>query len=280
MKFEQTMMPEIWKGYRPQEEEQQSQVALRLSIRERVEKHNRRCEAALTVVELIKKHDLPFDERGRTGYGTQINNPVEAIKQSSWRSLVMELNLRDIMSIKRREEVNRDIYDCPRQLPEFNEANVYSFVDETFRNVPQMMMEAVKEVYTWLVPGVNWTEYKTNNPYKLGVKVIKTHVCQSWGSRLTLSFRGADDQLSALGNVLRMLDGQGVDKDNPLSSRIDAVLHVGLMEYEDDYLHMRFFKNGNAHITFKRDDLVALINQTAANGALPGEWIESRGFAY
>jgi len=36
------------------------------------------------------------------------------------------------------------------------------------------------------------------------------------------------------------------------------------MEAENDYFHLRWFKNGNGHLTFKRADLVEQMNRILA----------------
>jgi hypothetical protein len=98
-------------------------------------------------------------------------------------------------------------------------------------------------------------------------------------------------QVDALGNALFMLDGKGVRKggaekedDRKLvgsyASAWDFDWGKGLI-YEDAYLTAKPFQNGKVHITFKRDDLVAQINQAGADMILQQTGREeTRGFSH
>ena len=92
---------------------------------------------------------------------------------------------------------------------------------------------------------------------------------------------GTEKNVDALGNVLSMLDGKGIEKHpNTLSCMVNAAWNENRV-FENAYLIMKGFKNGNAHITFKRMDLVAKINQCAGKLWLRDREKEaSRGFLH
>jgi len=88
-----------------------------------------------------------------------------------------------------------------------------------------------------------------------------------------------------------MLDGRGVRKSEartPEEAKDCGPYCLAWSEawkkgeiYEDDFLTAKAFKNGNAHLTFKRPDIVAKINQAAGEWALQAAGREkTRGFSY
>lgn len=61
--------------------------------------------------------------------------------------------------------------------------------------------------------------------------------------------------------VLRVLDGQPEsDHRRGTYHLVSEACHARRTEAEDNYLHVRWFRNGNGHLTFKRPDLVDQIN--------------------
>ena len=157
--------------------------------------------------------------------------------------------------------------------------------------IPRMIHEAVREVFKWLTPGQRWTGCKTSNEFKIGQKVIVTYTAESNYSRGFRVNYHRKANVDALGNVLAMLDGKGVRKrnraetDDPKLAGSYADAWSGAWgkpeAYEDDYLTAKAFANNKVHITFKRMDLVAQINQAGNEPELPDPArAKSRGFSH
>ena len=171
------------------------------------------------------------------------------------------------------------------------EENVFGFFEQTCASFPDLIKEALREVFKWLTPSQLWTGCKTSNEFKIGKKVVLCHVarlCYSGGLQVDYDRR---PQVDALGNALSMLDGKGVRKnrcdkeeDRKLTgSYTDAWDHAWNqgIPYEDGYLIAKAFRNRNVHVTFKRDDLVEKINQAGAEAALQKAGREeTRGFSH
>ena len=75
------------------------------------------------------------------------------------------------------------------------------------------------------------------------------------------------DELMAIDKVFHLLDGQGIPEgyEGPL---IDALQTAGDGKGETNYFVFQCYQNTNIHLTFKRLDLVKLLNQVAGGGAL------------
>ena len=56
--------------------------------------------------------------------------------------------------------------------------------------------------------------------------------------------------------------------ENSALSAIEVACENRLRECETDYFRFKWFKNGNMHLTFKRMDLVAKMNQIAGENLI------------
>jgi len=282
----------LWKDPDARQPDDSTEVALRLSISERCAEINRLKENYAKALEHLAGVPLPYDCRM-----PQLPDECLEIERHAWRSFIDDLHLREVLSIGARKKLDAQLYENRRgygdnaPLPPFTEENVFGFFEQTCANFPDLIKEALREVFKWLTPSQRWTGCKTSNEFKIGKKVVLCHVaspCHSGGLQVDYDRRA---QVDALGNALSMLDGKGVRKsrrekeeDRKLTgSYTDAWDHdwrQGL-PYEDGYLIAKPFSNRNVHVTFKRDDLIAKINQAGADAVLQQAGREeSRGFSH
>lgn len=125
-------------------------------------------------------------------------------------------------------------------------------------------------------------DYKTNLPQKFGKRIVITYMRNSvtagsryGGTGTSLGMPNYDrcNRLDDLVRVLSVLDGKPEpDHRNGWYSRLGSCRATTDPDAADDYLSVRSFRNGNAHITFKRPDLVDQMNKIIAKhypGALP-----------
>jgi hypothetical protein len=257
-------------------------VAARLSIAERCQQCRKAKENLLAAIELLADVPLHADHEIRN----QFSHPVDAclyVGRVYWQKFVEDTGVKSMMSIKKREELDRQLYpdrcrsyhDESAKLPPFEEAQVYAFFDSICGGAGEMIKEAIREVFEWLRP--SHKHYKTNDEFQIGRKVILGYMAEHYTG---VAYRRRAE-VDALGNVLYMLDGKGVRKHpDTLSNAISNAWRTS-DTYEDEYLIAKRFANQNAHITFKRPDLIAQIN--ASSGEL---WLrqqteqKSRGFSH
>ena len=264
------------------EEKEQKTVALRLSIVERCTLVTRQKERYALALDHLSGIPLPYDCRL-----PQLQDECLEIERCAWRSFIDNLHLREVLSVKARETLDKQLnenhrgYGREEPLPPFNEPNVWGFFEQVCARLGDMLKEAVVEVFKWLTPGTRWSGLKTNSDFRIGAKVICCSAASPsyrHGMQANIYRRA---EIDALGNVLAMLDGKGVAKhpDN-LSNLWTNAWEDGRI-FESEYMTAKAFANGNVHIKFKRLDLVQRMNEAGNEAALPAAGRdESRGFSH
>jgi len=271
---------------------QSTEVALRLSISERCTDVRRLKENYAKAIGYLADVPLPYDCRLPT-----LEDECLEIERHAWRKFIDDLHLREILSVGARKKLDDQLFENRRgyghqpPLPPFTEVNVFGFFEQTCANIPNLIKEALQEVFKWLTPSRTWTGCKTSDEFKINKKVVVCRVARmrySEGHEVEYDRRAHVD---ALGNALSMLDGKGVRKskaeredDRKLAGSYSSAWDFDWAQnriYEDAYLTAKPFGNGNVHITFKRDDLVAQINQAGADMILQQAGREkTRGFSH
>lgn len=193
---------------------------------------------------------------------------VLAMKRNAWELLARRLGLRDLMSTTRRDQFDKQIREG--EVPDITEDTITGVLLGLVGQANTFAAEAVREVFDFLRP--SRTEYKTNNAFRVGRRVILTFmVTEGYGRprgfRVSYS---REKWLIALDNVMHALDGRGFVRAGrpPIIEAINATGPDGRAETE--YFRARCFKNGNLHLEFKRLDLVKELNRVATGDAVLG----------
>jgi hypothetical protein len=194
---------------------------------------------------------------------------AEYIKRQAWGSIVARLDIRELMSVKKREALNEQLRQG--ELPPLTEANVWAFLEDLYGQLGNLLMDSAREIFDWLRPSHNWRELKTNlkNVFGIGDKVIITSGMESsWNNKMPTRVDSYTEKyITALDNVMHLLDGKGVTKHpNNLITLIAGAGRLGACE--NDYFKCKWFLNRNLHITFKRLDLIERLNQLAGSDKL------------
>lgn len=192
-----------------------------------------------------------------------------------WRYLVDHTGLRHYMTERRQRELKDQIER--NDLPPLTTDNVLATLQGMAERVDSLLMESIKEVFDWLRPRNCWGmgEYKTNQKWQVGPRVIVTWAVNGrYGGGFTLDYsESLRAQWTALGNVFSLLDGKGIQRyPNDLPTRFNEAMKDAAAgdKFEDEYFIIRCYRNRNAHITFKRLDLVQKLNRIAGGDELPG----------
>jgi hypothetical protein len=192
---------------------------------------------------------------------------IKKFDARAWNLLLDKSGLRSFMDAASREKWYKAIAD--RDIPELTRANVEATFAEMHRNRGDMFEQGVVNVFRKL----SW-DYKTNKPRLFGKRLVMTRVTYRMGQYFGGIESSSANQLDDLLRVMLVLDG----KPEP-DHRQGA--HFTLTEAQwpncgDMELHgmvrVRGFKNGNAHLTFLRLDLVEKLNRILARhhpNALP-----------
>jgi len=189
---------------------------------------------------------------------------IENIRREAWSSLIERLEVRRILSIKRRQELDRQMRDG--ELPEITVENVLSLMEQSVANVQTYVDEAVLEVFDFLRPP--GSRLKTNTEYELGKRVILGWMIEKGYGRGKYSVRyGSRDRLTSLDNIMLMMDGKGTVKTH-YGELCDAICDSKDGNGETAYFRFKCYGNGNLHLEFLRSDLVEKINKIAGGNRL------------
>lgn len=76
------------------------------------------------------------------------------------------------------------------------------------------------------------------------------------------------DQLADLERMLHLLDGKAIpDNRGDVTSRLYEHIRANSpmsKDYQDDYLHIKYFMKGSAHLTFRKPELIDKMNDIIA----------------
>lgn len=187
------------------------------------------------------------------------------IKKDAWKHITERLELRKLLSIKRRDELDRQL-DRANELPELTEENIISMFQQSAENVNVYLEEAVLEVFEFLRPP--GSRHKTNTEFEIGRKVVLTWMLEKGYQRGKYRVNSHRDKyVTAIQNVFQMLDGQGPVKGyyGDLYNEIcDSKNGTG----ETPYFKFKGYMNGNLHLEFKRLDLLERLNAIAGGNRL------------
>jgi hypothetical protein len=178
---------------------------------------------------------------------------VRTVDAGAWNHLMHESGLKTFMDAAAREKWDKQVIEGV--IPELTAANIWATFGQNYDARGEMFERGVLACFRSL----SWN-YKTNLPFKFGKRIILAYFC-SYGSPNHDALNKLDD----LVRVLHVLDGKREpDHRQGMHCLVWDARHAGNTELETDYLHLRWFKKGSAHITFKRQDLVEKMNQILA----------------
>ncbi len=205
---------------------------------------------------------------------TEISKVVDRF---AWQHLMNESGLRTFMDAKAREDWGRAINN--NDFPEFTFPNISA----TFRMLHGSRIDMFERGVIAVFKYLSW-DYKTNSPFAFGKRIVMrgirgqvTRSGHKWGCAKNFGYvnHRRTDGLDDLIRVFSVLDGKPEpDHRNGMWCQISDADHRKEDFYDGPYFHLRWFLNGNGHLTFKRPDLVDKMNRILAKhypGALPND---------
>ena len=215
-----------------------------------------------------RKFDLDLHYQG-SRYSDYPENPavdaiIKKMNVKMWQILIDRLGIKNLMSIKRRNEFEEQINRG--DVPAVTEANIMGLVFGLADRAAEFATESARETLELLTPRSG--HYATNSGFKIGRRVILTWcVEQKWNDKAFRPFYNREKEMIAIDGTFHILDEKGVIKGHtcPLIQAIDNSPNG---RGETDYFRFKCFKNHNFHIEFKRIDLVKKLN-----GLATGEYV-------
>lgn len=174
---------------------------------------------------------------------------VRIIDIRGWDYLLSESGLRTFMDAKAREQWSSQIAEG--DVPELTASNIEATFAQLYGARGDMFERGVLQCFKRL----SW-DYKTNQPFKFGKRIIVKYLFSQGSSNYRVT-----NELDDLIRVLSVLDGKPEpDHRSGVSALISEAQRHRKTETENSYFHLRWFKNGNGHLTFLRPDLVDKMN--------------------
>lgn len=210
---------------------------------------------------LASKFEVGFYYYGRRHSGDYEPDRIfDEMNRGAWSMIADVLNLRSVMSVAKRAEFEKQLEGG--NVPPLTEETVMDVITGMVGMAGEFARDAVREVFDILRPGRNQnaTKYKTNDVARVGRRVVLKWMVET---RYGGGYRGRgydDNRLAAIDGVFHLLDGHTVLRDGQpplLKALADTRTGTG----ETEYFSFRAFKNGNLHLTFKRQDLLDRLNQ-------------------
>lgn len=189
-----------------------------------------------------------------------------------WRDLMKRSGMLAIMDAQARDQWYRNLEGDT--IPAISEESIYSTFEQLHRDKGEVFERGVINVFKSL----SW-DYKSNHPCKFGKKVIVNGLVSynQWG--FTLNHRYRRDQLADLERMLHLLDGKPLpDNRGDITTRLYEHISANRQmakDYQDDYLTIRYFMKGSAHLAFRKPELVEKMNDIIAKH-YPGMLATSR----
>lgn len=182
------------------------------------------------------------------------------IDRSIWRDLMLKSDMMALMDAQARDQWHKNLEEG--DLPAISETNILS----TFEQLHLHKMDVFERGIINVFKGLSW-DYKTNSPCSFGKKIIINNLVtyNRWGFSLNWGWRR--DQLADLERTLFLLSGKSIpDNRSDITTRLMAHIRDNPDKdvYEDEFLRVRYFQKGTAHLTFKRLDLVERMNDIIA----------------
>jgi hypothetical protein len=191
------------------------------------------------------------------------------VDKGAWSYLLTQSGLRTFMDATARQKWDEEVHKG--QVPELTPANV----DATFSTLHGCRGDMFERGVIACFRRLSW-DYKTNQPFKFGKRIILGYLFTIYGHGMSRSMHlrhHASDELDDLLRVFHLLDGRPEpDHRQGMWHQISAAVDARRDEWDGAYFHVRWFLKGSAHVTFKRLDLVDELNAILAKhypNALP-----------
>lgn len=181
----------------------------------------------------------------------------KVVDRRMWASLVEMTELEKLMDKQAKDELREQLMANP---PEATEENIFATLQTFVADADTIFKRGIANCFSKLD-----RRFKSHDGWKVGGRVVLTYCFDEWGS---FSYRSnVRDTLHDIDRTFHVMDG---GKTPEMYGGIVAAIEESRRgggfgrrqsECESDYFKIRCFKNGNAHVWFKRDDLVEKVNK-------------------
>lgn len=244
-------------GHRARALELYAQVAgLLLEARDA---HARACIGNSHISSFPYEEFRSFASRDLSHYTARVRAMVDA---DMWRGLIVGTPLGSLMDRKERGIFEDSLKgDPPEAIPGNIHATMMRLIGEADTIFRRGLVEAFRNLCR---------DYRSHDGFKIGDRVVLTYVVSvsKYGRDASAYFsHRADETLQDVDRVMHVLDGKpGPEYQQGICAAMRAAMleRPARWETETDYFRVKWFLNGNAHLWFKRKDLVERANRLIA----------------
>jgi hypothetical protein len=175
---------------------------------------------------------------------------------SVWAHIMQMTDLERLMDKTAKDSLRQQLATEP---PEVTEGNVRATLEEMAADAGTIFRRGIAGVFSNLD-----RRFRSHDGWKIGSRVILSNAFCEWGG--WNHYQNHRDTLTDIERTFFILDGRKQPESYAgIVATIDANRRGGFRahqsECETEYFKLRCFQNGNAHVWFKRDDLVSQVNR-------------------
>ncbi len=180
------------------------------------------------------------------------------VDRKAWATLVRMTDLEKLMDKQAKDQLRQQLQE---QVPDVTEDNVWATLQQFAADADTIFKRGIANTFTKLD-----RRFRSHDGWKIGGRVILTNTFNEWGGWSYYGNGNKQDTIHDIDRTFHVLDG----RDSP--DMLGGILHTieqarkdgwgrHQSECESDYFKIRCYMNGNAHVWFKRDDLVEKVNR-------------------
>jgi hypothetical protein len=181
---------------------------------------------------------------------------IKQIDQRLWRHAFDKTGLFQYMDSIAKSEFDESLKKAP---PAFTIDNVRSSLLDTATQARGMFIRGLVEFFLGLNKGY---KTNTNEPFKISKRAVIQWATTCWYGEITVNAGTYGNGAAVFNDLDRVMKSLDEKKYHPreLESNLNEAWKTSRV-YEDQYYQIKGFKNGNAHILFKRPDLLEKANK-------------------
>jgi predicted RNA methylase len=205
----------------------------------------------------IGRYDLPdlarLDARAARGLDAFNEEVRRALDRDIWMYLLRVTQLETLMDQTAKAEFHRQVENDP---PPATAANCRATVERLIAESGDIFKRGIATAFSKLD-----RRFRSHDGFKLGSRVVLTYFQDNFG----IASRTREDTLIDIERTFAVLEAKPQpERSGGILGALELARPRGLTaqayEATSPYFRVRVFKNGNAHVWFTRDDLLARVN--------------------
>lgn len=213
-------------------------------------------------------YDVPkinFNDARRylSGRDEMIARFRQSVDRAVWSHLIQATGLDKLMDKTAREEFRAQLIKDP---PEVTAETCYATMSQLVEDRELIFRRGIASAFSRLD-----RRFRSHDGFKIGARVVLSNMLSAdgWWNH----YQHHDDTLMDIERAFAVMDGRPQpDRDGGIVGAVKLAKAAAgsgwgasAFEAESDYFRVKVFKNGNAHVWFKRDDLLRKVNQLLAD---------------